>query len=85
MQPNSADLNGWLYTTNGVETYVSVFWGANDAGTARDGWQYTNAIGPRGIGLVTTNITDSPAGTYHYRFYASNVWPRPGRLWPAVS
>jgi hypothetical protein len=70
---SAADLNGNLTSTGGVPTYVWVFWGTNDAGTATNDWMNTNSFGTLSEGLVTTNVTDLIDGTvYYYRYYASN-------------
>ena len=76
---NSATLNGNLTSTGTATTAVSVYWGTVDRGTTTAGWGYTNRLGTRAVGAVSTNVTGLAQGaTYYYRFYASNsagvVW-----------
>ena len=74
----SAALNGTLYTPAGTSAVVTVFWGTNDAGMQRVGWQSTNTFGVCSAGALTTNLTAIPAGRYWYRFYATNGY---GEAW----
>lgn len=69
----SACMNGFLSTTGASPTYVTLYWGTNDAVTGA--WQYTNAFAEaQPVGSLTTNITGLTAATvYYYRYYATNA------------
>ena len=82
---NSATLNGYLSLTGNAPTEVYVFWGTQDKGKTRVGWdgsQYlsTNVVGS--VAFTPTGLT--PDAIYYYRYYATNAY---GECWadPAVS
>mgnify|MGYP001561670339 CR=1 FL=1 len=70
---SSASLGGNVISTGGAPTYVWLFWGTNDGGTAAGQWQTSGSFGIRGQGLLSTNITGLAANrTYYCRCYATN-------------
>jgi hypothetical protein len=80
---DSATLNGELISTGASPTEVWLYWGTNNAGEVRSGWQHTNYFGMGDTGDLWTNVTGlDTMATYYYRFYASNdaagVWGKPG-------
>lgn len=76
---NSARLNGYLVSTGGASTTVSVYWGTADGATNKSAWGNTNDFGVCNAGLLSTNITGLASAThYYYRFCASNSY---GESW----
>ncbi|MDD5522887.1 MAG: DUF2341 domain-containing protein [Kiritimatiellae bacterium] len=72
---NSANLNGYLMSTGGALTAVSVYWGTTDGGTNKGSWISREDFVVTGAGLITTNVTGLVcAAKYYYRFYASNSY-----------
>ncbi|MDD5522883.1 MAG: DUF2341 domain-containing protein [Kiritimatiellae bacterium] len=80
---NSANLNGYLVSTGGAATAVSVYWGTTDGGTNKGDWVNREDFVVTGAGLLTTNVTGLVcAENYYYRFYASNTF---GDCWAPSS
>ncbi|MDD5522885.1 MAG: DUF2341 domain-containing protein [Kiritimatiellae bacterium] len=80
---NSANLNGYLVSTGGSQTAVSVYWGTTDGGTNKEVWANTNDFVVTGVGLLATNVTGlTCTEKYYYRFYASNSY---GDCWAPSS
>lgn len=76
---NSAFLNGFLTSTGGASTAVTVYWGANDGGTNKAAWTNSIYMGVQTGGLMSTNVTGLVGGSrYYYRYYATNS---PGDCW----
>lgn len=70
---NSATLSGSLLSTGGLPTEVWVYWGTTDAGTDRDAWSSSAALGTMAVGTFTTNVTGLLSDTtYYFTCYASN-------------
>ena len=70
---SAAVMNGDLISTGASLTEVWLYWGTNDNGEAKDGWQFTNKFGVQSVGALATNIAGLiPETTYHYRYLASN-------------
>jgi len=83
----SANLNGYLSSTGGAETTVSVYWGDSNGGAPTSGlWETTNtfAAGEWGAeSYPTTNVTLSTSNVfYYYRYYVVNVF---GTNWADTS
>lgn len=78
----TADLNGYLYVTNGTATDVRVYWGASDGGTNKANWGANQYFGQLPAGQCSTNISAAAATRYWYRFYASNIY---GEAWAPSS
>ncbi len=74
LQGTSADFNGYLNSTGGSPTTVTLFWGTNDALGAIGNWENTNAFGTvTSLGDLSTNITTLSESTkYYYRYHAGN-------------
>ncbi|MDD5522884.1 MAG: DUF2341 domain-containing protein [Kiritimatiellae bacterium] len=80
---NSANLNGYLVSTGGAATAVSVYWGTTDGGTNKGNWLSREDFVVTGTGLLTTNVTGLVCTEkYYYRFYASNSF---GDCWAPSS
>ncbi|MDD5522886.1 MAG: DUF2341 domain-containing protein [Kiritimatiellae bacterium] len=80
---NSASLNGYLVSTGGASTAVSVYWGTTDGGTNKGSWVSREDFIVTGTDLLTTNVTGLVSGAkYYYRFYASNSF---GDCWAPSS
>ncbi|MDD5523472.1 MAG: DUF2341 domain-containing protein [Kiritimatiellae bacterium] len=80
---SSANLNGYLVSTGGAATSVSVYWGTTDGGTNKGDWVNREDFVVTGTGLLTTNVTGlACAEMYYYRFYASNSY---GDCWAPSS
>ena len=70
----SATLNGFLSSTGGAATAVSVYWGTTDGGLNSAAWSHTNDFGEQGIGPLSTNIGFGVSNaTYYYRYCATSV------------
>ncbi|MDD4869525.1 MAG: DUF2341 domain-containing protein, partial [Kiritimatiellae bacterium] len=80
---NAANLNGYLVSTGGASTAVSVYWGTTDGGTNKGSWVSREDFIVTGTGLLMTNVTGLVSGAkYYYRFYASNSF---GDCWAPSS
>ncbi|MDA0991425.1 MAG: sialidase family protein, partial [Verrucomicrobia bacterium] len=76
---NAAWVTGALTATGGLPTTVSLFWGQHDNGRTAAGWDFTNTLGPVGVGTFSLPLTNLPPATiFYYRFSSSNA---AGRLW----
>ena len=78
---------GASFTIHGNLTYpefdggttVLAYWGTADAGTTAANWQNVVNLGTQSAGPVSTALSGlSTAGTYYYRFYATNAY---GSAW----
>jgi hypothetical protein len=67
----SCDVSGYLSSTGDTPTVVRCYYGTNSAGTS--GWAYTNDLGTRVVGTVSTSLAGLTSNVkYYYRFYATN-------------
>lgn len=73
---HAAQLNGFLVSTGGAPTSVSIYWGTLDGGTNPAAWTYTNGLGTRiagGFSLNTPPPWLQASQTYFYRCFAANA------------
>lgn len=85
--PVSATLTGYLFSTGGLPTTVSVYWGPADGGAPTSGlWAYTNtfATGQWADGSYPSTNVMLPVSNlfYFYRYYAANA---SDATWAALS
>lgn len=79
----SAVLNGVLVSNRMSSSYVTVYWGTNDAGTAARDWQFSGPLrGLQAAGPVSRAVSGlAPNRTYFYTYCASNAsgiaWTQP--------
>ncbi len=79
----TATLNGELLNAGPSNATVTVYWGPTDAGTSAAGWGTAIGLGPRTIGVFSTNLTGLvPGSTNYFRCHASNA---SGGSWAGVS
>ncbi|MDD5311413.1 MAG: DUF2341 domain-containing protein [Dehalococcoidia bacterium] len=69
----SAQLNGELVSTNGLETSVRIYYGTTDGGTDAASWTSKKYMYVLPVGTFSSKATGLTAGTtYYYRCWASS-------------
>jgi len=79
VEETTARANGYLYSTGGATTAVTVYWGDNNGGTTAGNWDYNASLGNKSAGSFYYNLSNLSQGTtYYYNFKAVNsigtVW-----------
>ena len=78
-----ATVNGFLASTGGSTTAVTLYWGSTDGSTTPANWATTVPIGNQTVGLFSANLLSlTPGSTYFFRTFATNT---SGSTWASES